>query len=94
MSALISAMSVSRNRYWLCRLLNRKAISSKLGVQMLGTQVMMRADDRPLEKRPHALDGVGVDIGLHPFLRPVVNRSVLSVLVADARTLEPRLAGR
>lgn len=61
---------------------------------MLGTQVMVGAHDRPLEERPDALDGVGVDVGLNSLLRAVVDRPVLGVPVANARTLEPRVAAR
>jgi len=65
----------------------------KVGVQMLGAQVMVRTHDRPLEERPDPLDGINVGVGLHPFLRAVVDRPVLGVPVANARTLEARLAG-
>jgi hypothetical protein len=46
----------------------------KVGVQMLGAQVMVGAHNRPLEQRPDALNRVGVNVGLYPLFCTVVDR--------------------
>lgn len=66
----------------------------KIGAHVLGRELVIGADNRPLQQAPDAFDGVGVNIGLYPLLRAVVDRPMVGVPVANARTLEPRLAGR
>src|SRR5580692_2986467 len=46
----------------------------KVCVHVLGADLMIRTNDRPLEQRPYALNRVRVDIAAYPFLRAMVDR--------------------
>src|ERR1700733_5296604 len=60
----------------------------KVAIQVFCAHLMVRANDRPLEQRPYALDAVRVNITPHPFLRAVVNTVMLCV-----RVLDPEVSG-
>src|SRR5437016_12893939 len=46
---------------------------------MFDAHLMIRADDRPLQEAPHALDSVSMNVPNNPFLCGVINPSVLRV---------------
>jgi hypothetical protein len=50
---------------------------------MLGADLMVRANHRTLEQRPHALYGVRVNVGAHVFLA-AVGHGVMGRDLADA----------
>lgn len=54
----------------------------EVAVEMLFRNLMERADDGPLEQAERALDGVRVNVAAHVFLRGVLHRFVLRVVVA------------
>ena len=45
---------------------------------------MVRAGDGPLEERPHAFDGVGVNVGADVLLGAVIHGLMARVVVRDA----------
>jgi len=51
----------------------------QIGIEMLHRQLMIRADNRPLEKAPNAFNGVSVDFAMHPLLDAVIDRLVPGV---------------
>jgi hypothetical protein len=44
---------------------------------MFGRDFMIRADNRPLEKRPDIFYGVGMDIAPYPFLSTMIDGLML-----------------
>ena len=56
---------------------------------MFDTEFMIRADDRPLEKRPDALYGIGVDITPNPFLSTMVDSFMSGIMVSDSIVSRP-----
>lgn len=52
--------------------------------EMLDAELVVRADDRPIQKTPDGFDGVGMNITPNPFLLAVADRFVDRVLVSDA----------
>lgn len=50
---------------------------------MLHADVVIRADDRPLEQAPDALDAVRMNVSAHPFLYAVIDALVLRVLIGN-----------
>ncbi len=56
----------------------------KIGVQVLGRELVVGADQRPLEEAPYALYGVRVNVRSYPLFRSVVNGLVLAASLVDA----------
>src|SRR5947209_3296278 len=56
----------------------------KVTVKMLNTDLMIRANDRTLEKRKHAFNAIGVNVAAHVFICAVIHRFVRCVLVCDS----------
>ena len=56
---------------------------------MFGTKFMIRANDRPLEKRPDTLYGVGVNIAPYPFLGTMVDCLMPCIMVSDTIVSRP-----
>ena len=50
---------------------------------------MIGTNDRPLEKTPHALYRVGVDIPANPLLLAVIDRFVLGISIAYTSIRRP-----
>ena len=53
--------------------------------QVLAANLVECADKRTLEKGPHALYGVGVNVAYNPFILRVVDRFVTGVMVCDSK---------
>src|ERR1022692_3983243 len=51
---------------------------------MLGADLMIGTNDRPLKQRPDALYGVRVNIAAYPFFGAMVDRFVRRIRVRDA----------
>src|SRR5260370_38243673 len=51
---------------------------------MFNTHLMIRADNRPLQEAPHALNAIGVNVANNPFLFRMINPFVLRVGIFDA----------
>jgi hypothetical protein len=62
----------------------------QVAVKMLGIDVLINADDAPLEDRKEAFKGVGMHVAARPFKLGMVNRAV----AGRARELEDRGAVR
>src|SRR3990172_7469037 len=56
---------------------------------MFGRYFMIRANDRPLQKRPYALNRVSVDVTPYPFLGTMIDRFVLCISVSDSLVGRP-----
>jgi hypothetical protein len=50
---------------------------------MFGRDLMVRADNRPLKKRPDAFYRVGMDIASYPFLGTMVDSLMPSIVVGN-----------
>jgi len=61
----------------------------EVGRKMLGAELMVGANDRPLKQAPDALNGVGVNLPMNPLVPSVVDRLVLRVLVPNALVAGP-----
>ena len=61
----------------------------KVGGQVPRADLVVAADDSPLEERPDALDRVRVDVGPDVLVGRVVDLLVAGVLVADALVPDP-----
>ena len=55
----------------------------QVGIQVLNGNLVVGADDRPLQQRPDILNGVGVNITPSIFFDTVVNRLMPSVFIGD-----------
>jgi hypothetical protein len=51
--------------------------------EVLGADVMVRPDNRPLDEGPHTLDAVRVNVAAYPLFSRMVNAIVLCVFVRD-----------
>ena len=56
----------------------------EVAVKVLLAHLAERADDAPLEQRPHALDAVRVNSAVNPLLDAVVHGLMAGVVVGDA----------
>ena len=56
---------------------------------MLGGDFMIRADKRPLEKRPDTFYGVGMNITPNPFLSTMVDSLMLRIMVSNSVVSRP-----
>src|SRR5256885_866006 len=69
---------------WVIALVEAPFELIQVGIQMLPAYLMIRADDRPLEKRPHAFHAVCVNVAAHPLFASVIDCLMFSVLVCDS----------
>ena len=56
---------------------------------MFGRDFMIRANDRPLEKRPDTFNGIGMDIAPYPFLGTMVDSLMPSIMVSNSLISRP-----
>ena len=56
----------------------------QIGVQMFDTDLMIRADNRPLQEAPNALDAVSMNIADNPFLCGMINPTMLRIGVLNS----------
>ena len=54
----------------------------QVSVQMLCRHLVVGTDDRPLQEAPDALDGVRMNLAIHPFVQRMIDGLVNRVLVA------------
>src|ERR1700682_4411 len=57
----------------------------EIGGQRLDAELVVRTDDRALEKRPDALYRVGMHVGPNPLMLPVIDRLMGCVVVGNVR---------
>src|SRR6266478_338938 len=68
---------------WVVTLIRSPLEFVKIGVKMLGGNLMIRSDDGTLEKRPDAFNPVGVYIAANPLFGMMVYRFVAGVFVCN-----------
>jgi hypothetical protein len=56
---------------------------------MFCREFMIRAYDRPFEKRPHAFNCVAVDIAINPFLCTMINGFMACILISYSSIRRP-----
>ena len=55
----------------------------QVAIQMLDAHLVERADDRPLEQTPHALNRVGVNLADNPLVLRVLDRLMAGIVILD-----------
>ena len=69
---------------WVVAVVEPEGNLVKVGRKVPNAEMVIGADDRTLEKRPHALDRVRVNISPNPFVVKVIDRLMAGVGVAYA----------